>query len=651
MKMKKVICSLLVATTVLSCSATTFIAHGYEQSSTTTFKDVPNGYWAKDQIDYFAQQGIVNGYTDGTFKPAAGVTREEFCKLLVATFKQPLENPSTPSFSDVTAEHWSYPYVEVCKDFLTGYANPFGGLPTFHPTESATREDIAVALVRMMGYTDKDASYSDDAYYRFTDGDEISPNILPYVSIAYEKGLITGYQDGSFGPNRGISRAETVVLLNRATKQAVTNINAELDMTANVQYSNDKKTATINIVAEEGTTVTVNGEAVKMSDNYYDEYEGNYVYAFETEGSKDFVVEGKKAGKKKTINLTAKYEVDAPTLTVDCPAISDRKSVTISGKVEDISDNKPIVKINNESVNIDSDGYWFKTVDLKEGSNTFTIVATNYLGKSTIEKRIIEFGVGAPELTITYCPETSDKTSVTISGRVSDTNDSKPMVKINNKSVYVDRDGYWSETVDLKEGSNAFTIVATNNLGKSTTEKRTIEFGVDAPTLTITDCPTTATRTSITISGWVKDINDRRPTVEINDESVDVDFDGYWSKTVDLEEGTNIFTIVATNSLGKSTTENRKIQLKANAPEIQFINCPETTTRENLTIKGRIKGGTQGVMLFLNDEEIYVNSSEEFSKTVTLKEGENTFVFRAVNDYSKEVTVRKMVNYIPETDE
>ena len=48
-------------------------------------------------------------------------------------------------------------------------------------------------------------------------------------------------------------------------------------------YSADRKTATINIIAEEGTAVTVNGETVKMSSNYYGEYEGNYVYKFEEE--------------------------------------------------------------------------------------------------------------------------------------------------------------------------------------------------------------------------------------------------------------------------------------------------------------------------------------------------------------------------------
>ena len=357
--------------------------------NTVLFIDVPDNYWAKNQIDYFARQGIVSGYKDGSFHPEAGVTREEFCKLLVSTFRQSLETPSSPTFADVEENRWSYPYVEVCKDFLTGYANPFGGLPSFHPTEYATREDIAVALVRMMGFTDSDANDKNYAERKFYDGSSISPNLVPYVSIACEKGLISGYPDGSFGPSQGITRAETVVLLNRATKQAVTNINADLQMSADVIYSTDGKTATINVIAEEGTTVTVNGETVKMSSNYDDEYEGNYVYKFETEGTKDFVVAGKRAGKTKTVYLTAKYEIGAPTLTIKQQSQSvSEKEFTLSGTAKD-DKSSVSVTVNGKSINLggyrndyDNDA-WSADYTLEEGENTFTVTATNENGKQT----------------------------------------------------------------------------------------------------------------------------------------------------------------------------------------------------------------------------------------------------------------------------
>ena len=566
MKVKKFFSMITTLTVLLSFGTTAFadnISQIIGDGNTVVFVDVPSNYWAKDQIDYFAQQGIIDGYEDGSFQPEAGVTREEFCKLLVSTFKQALETPAAPTFADVAEDRWSYPYVEVCREFLTGYASPFGGLPTFHPEEYATREDIAVALVRMMGFTDSDAYDKNYAARRFYDGGSISPSLMPYVSIACERNLISGYPDGSFGPTQGITRAETVVLLNRATKQAVTNINADLQISANVIYSADGKTATVNVLAEEGTTVTVDGETIKMSSNYNGEYEGNYVYKFEAEGAKDFVIEGKRAGKTKTINLTAKYEVGAPVLTITtCPATSENEKVTIKGTVSDVNDYKSNISVTvNGNAAYNSYGSWSKDVTLKEGENKFTIVATNSLGKSTTETRVINFGVSAPTLTITTCPATSENEKVTIKGTVSDVNDYKSNISV---------------TVNGNAAYNSY---------------------------------------------------------------------GSWSKEITLEEGTNTITVVAKNSLGKSATEMRKIKFLISAPEIQFINCPESTTKKELTVKGKIKGGNSGAMLFINDEECYVNNRGEFSETLTLKEGANTFKFRAVNDYGKEVTETKTVTY------
>ena len=565
--MKKLL-SLLLATMIIIGVPSMAFADNVSQiigdGNTVVFVDVPANHWAKAQIEYFANQGIVDGYTDGSFKPEAGVTREEFCKLLVSTFKQPLETPATSTFADVAENRWSYPYIEVCRDFLTGYANPFGGLPSFHPTEYATREDIAVALVRMMGFTDKDASNPNYAAYNFRDGGNISPNILAYVSIACERGLIDGYPDGNFGPTKGITRAETVVLLNRATKQAVTNINAELEMTASVLYSEDGKTATINIVAEEGTTVTVNGETVKMSSNYYGEYEGNYVYKFEAEGSKDFAVEGKRGGKTKIVNVTAKYEIGAPTLTLNQ---------------------------NNQTV--------------------------------------------------------TDK-EFKLSGKATDEN-SSVSVTVNGESVNVNYYNEWSKSYTLTEGENNFEVIATNENGKQTKKSITVTYTVGAPTLTLNQRNQTVTTKEFKLSGKATDEN-YSVSVTVNGESVNVNYYNEWSKSYTLTEGENNFEIIATNEKGKQTKKTITITFKVGNPKIQFINCPESTKKNSITIKGKITGTNEGAMLFIDDEEVYVNYSGEFTKNLTLKEGTNTFKFRAVNDYGKEDTITKTIIYTPESD-
>ena len=336
-----------------------------------------------------------------------------------------------------------------------------------------------------------------------------------------------------------------------------------------------------------------------------------------------------------------------------CPTNTDKATVTIKGTVSDVNDYKGNINVTvNGSNAYNSYGDWSKDVTLSEGENTFTIVATNSLGKTTTETRIINFGVGAPKLTITSCPTSTDKETVTIKGTVSDVNDYKGniSVTVNGSNAY-NSYGDWSKDVTLSEGENTFIIAATNSLGKTTTETRIINFGVSAPKLTITSCPTSTEKETITIKGSVSDVNDYKGNISVTvNGSEAYNSYGDWSKEVTLSEGTNTITIIATNSLGKSTEVTKAIEVTIGSPEITFINCPEETSNNKVTIKGKIVGENKNAMLFINDEEVSVNYSKEFSKNVTLSEGVNTFKFRAVNDYGKEVVETKIITYTPESE-
>jgi hypothetical protein len=91
-------------------------------------------------------------YDDSTFKPEKSITREEFAKIIALTFSLSLDKPSIPSYADVQPDKWSYSYIESTKDCLTSYYPP-KGKAFFSPESQATREDIAIALVKVMGYT------------------------------------------------------------------------------------------------------------------------------------------------------------------------------------------------------------------------------------------------------------------------------------------------------------------------------------------------------------------------------------------------------------------------------------------------------------------------------------------------------------------
>ena len=167
--------------------------------------------------------------------------------------------------------------------------------------------------------------------------------------------------------------------------------------------------------------------------------------------------------------------------------------------------------------------------------------------------------------------------------------------------------------------------------------------------MTVNQSDQTVTDKDFTLSGRATDAN-YSVSVTVNGKSVSVGWNGDWSKSYTLSEGENTFEIVATNTNGKQTKETVSVTLLVGDPEIQFFNCPERTKNSSVTIKGKITGNNEGAMLFIDGEEVYVNYSGEFSETVDLQEGANTFEFRAVNEYGKEVTETKTITYAPEAE-
>jgi hypothetical protein len=107
---------------------------------TPTFTDVPMTDPFYQYIETAAHEGIVSGYSDGTFRPFNNVTRGQLCKIVVIAAGWPLVNPSIPTFSDVPLENAFYSYIETAYDhgIISGYADG-----TFRPGNNATRGQIS----------------------------------------------------------------------------------------------------------------------------------------------------------------------------------------------------------------------------------------------------------------------------------------------------------------------------------------------------------------------------------------------------------------------------------------------------------------------------------------------------------------------------
>lgn len=115
-----------------------------DKTYSNTFTDVPKGYWAANYIGYMQQFGIITGYSDGSFRPDAPVTRAEFAAI-ASRFEKLTEG--SKSFSDVPDTYWVARYINFAatRGWVTGYSDG-----TFKPENTITRAEVAAVTCRLL---------------------------------------------------------------------------------------------------------------------------------------------------------------------------------------------------------------------------------------------------------------------------------------------------------------------------------------------------------------------------------------------------------------------------------------------------------------------------------------------------------------------
>ena len=183
------------------------------------FTDIGN-HWAKELIMKFTEQGTINGYPDGTFKPDGYLSRAEAVILLNNFFN--IAESGYPSFSDVTPDDaWFYFHVGAAeeKEYISGYTDN-----TFRPGSNLTRLEAFVMIYNLLGKPEHESIY---ALTRFSDTHLIpsdKPIYQQVVAYMADKGIINAYPDNSLRVNDFITRAEMLSLLNKVSDM-ITNSN------------------------------------------------------------------------------------------------------------------------------------------------------------------------------------------------------------------------------------------------------------------------------------------------------------------------------------------------------------------------------------------------------------------------------------------
>lgn len=190
------LCALLASAGALGAAA-----------ASTGFRDVPAGHWAASYINQAVEKGLIQGETATTFGLGHPMTRAAFTVVLCRFFGWEMQTPASGSFTDnQDPSAWYYSAVE------TACAN---GAVTrqssrFRPADPVTREEMAVALIRALGYTTL-AGIDQGMACPFRD---VESN-KGYLTMAYYLGISGGTSAATFSPESTATREQAVVMLMR----------------------------------------------------------------------------------------------------------------------------------------------------------------------------------------------------------------------------------------------------------------------------------------------------------------------------------------------------------------------------------------------------------------------------------------------------
>lgn len=202
--------ALLLILTLLSFMATASAAD-------TGYTDVPEGHWACSEIEKAGQYGLMQGLGNGVFGMGQALNRASFVTVLCRMLSWELLSPESASYSDVFPDQWFYSAVET--------ALAHGALEQtalFRPEDPITREEMAIILVRALGY-EQLALAGYDFSLPFSD---VTEN-RGYIALAWQIGLTNGtLENGSllFQPHESATREQAAAMLVRVYERCTAKI-------------------------------------------------------------------------------------------------------------------------------------------------------------------------------------------------------------------------------------------------------------------------------------------------------------------------------------------------------------------------------------------------------------------------------------------
>jgi hypothetical protein len=188
----------------------------------TPLKDI-EGHWAQTYIEDLYAKKIISGADESHYNPNKPITRAEFTKVVVNMYNIPkqADGTFTPSFKDVKEGEWYASYVQAAYDkgLVEGFNNK-----TFNPNKPITRAEAMKILLEASGKVIPVLTQESDKFKDIY----LKDWYAKYVIYAAENGIVNGYEDGTFGPNKPITRGEVAKIASLILKGNVVGMIVEM---------------------------------------------------------------------------------------------------------------------------------------------------------------------------------------------------------------------------------------------------------------------------------------------------------------------------------------------------------------------------------------------------------------------------------------
>ncbi|MEK4028142.1 S-layer homology domain-containing protein [Pseudobacillus sp. FSL P4-0506] len=170
------------------------------------FSDIPSGYWAYPQIEKMANEGIITGFKDGTFRAGEPVTRAQSAIFIGRALQIKPGQSSTTSFQDISPSGTAaYPYITALTQ-----RGVFSKSESFYPNRTLTRAELAKIMVTAFNLPRAKGP-------NFTDVPE-GHWAAEYIGTLAGAGITSGTSATTFSPDGKVTRGQLAVFISNVLK-------------------------------------------------------------------------------------------------------------------------------------------------------------------------------------------------------------------------------------------------------------------------------------------------------------------------------------------------------------------------------------------------------------------------------------------------